>query len=145
MISSYWKEILEYYSQIGVTKKFKGRFLKLSMYYSLLSFKSYFSSYFENFDFPEYAKAGAIPEESIVVPAGEMSFPVSMLDELRKLGMIVEVEQGKVMLREPYTAASAGKPLTPEQARILVKLERPIISFTIKLLCKWENGEYQEL
>lgn len=101
--------------------------------------------YFEDYRFPEYAKAGAVPEETIVVPAGELSFPVSMLDELRKLGMTVEVENGKVVLRDTFTAATAGKPLTPEQARILVKLERPLILFTIQLLCRWENGEYHEL
>jgi len=101
--------------------------------------------YFQNYDHPEYAKAGAIPDETVVIPAGELVFPVSMLDELRKLGLIVEVDNGKLTLREPYTAAAVGTPLTPEQARILVKLEKPIISFTIKLLCRWEDNEYHEL
>jgi hypothetical protein len=68
-----------------------------------------------------------------------------MLDELRKLGMIVEVENGKVVLREPMKVAEEGVPITPEQARILVKLDRKIINFTITLLCKWEDGEFEEL
>ncbi len=68
-----------------------------------------------------------------------------MLDELRKLGLIVEVDHGKIVLREPYTAATAFEPLTPEQARVLVKLDRTIIAFTINLLAKWENGQFQEL
>jgi hypothetical protein len=67
-----------------------------------------------------------------------------MLDELRKLGMVVEVDHGKTMLREPCAVATAGVPLTPEQARILVKLDRKTINFTINMLCKWEDGEYEE-
>jgi mRNA turnover protein 4 len=104
--------------------------------------------YFKNFSVPEFAKAGTVPEETIVLPIGELptsSFPVSMLDELRKLGMIVEVDNAKVVLRETYTAAEAGVPLTPEQARILVKLDRPIVKFTIQMLCRWENGNFHEL
>lgn len=68
-----------------------------------------------------------------------------MLDELRKLGMIVEVEDGKVVLRQSIDIATSGVPLTPEQARLLVKFERPIIRFSIKILCKWENGKFKEL
>jgi mRNA turnover protein 4 len=118
--------------------------LIVSSLYIDLTFPFSFS-YFGDFSKPEFAKAGAIPEETIVIPVGELPFPISMLDELRKLGMIVEVDHGKTMLREPMTVASAGEPLTPEQARILVKLDRPIIAFTINLLCKWEDGQFEEL
>lgn len=100
--------------------------------------------YFKNFSSPEYALAGTVLEEDVVIPPGELTFPVSMLDELRRLGMIVEVDDGKVVLREPYTAASSGAPLTPEQARILMKFDRKTINFTIKLECKWENGKFDE-
>ncbi len=101
--------------------------------------------YFKNFSSPEFAKAGAILEEDIVIPPGELTFPVSMLDELRRLGMIVEVEDSKVVLREAYTAATKGVPLSPEQAKILVKFDRKTINFTIRLECKWENGKFDEL
>lgn len=101
--------------------------------------------YFKNFKSEEFALAGSLPRETVVIPPGELSFPVSMLDELRRLGMIVEVQDGKLMLRESVTAAQEGVALTPEQAKILVKFDRRIVTFTIDLLCKWENGKFEEL
>lgn len=75
---------------------------------------------------------------------GVLDFPVTMLDVLRKLGMVVEVEDGKVVLRTPITIAAVGVPLTPEQAKILVKLDTKIIEFKVKIEASWENGAFQE-
>lgn len=101
--------------------------------------------YFKNFKSEEFALAGSLPRENVVIPPGELPFPVSMLDELRRLGMVVEVEDGKLVLREPVTAAQEGVALTPEQAKMLVKFDRRIVTFTIDLLCRWENGKFEEL
>lgn len=68
-----------------------------------------------------------------------------MVDELRKLGLIVEVEDTQVVLRETFTIATAGTPLTPEQARLLVKLERKMVDFKINLISSWSDGVYSEL
>lgn len=68
-----------------------------------------------------------------------------MVDELRKLGMTVEVESSKVVLRNRYVAAQEGKALTPEQARVLVKLDRKLIYFQMNLLCYWKEGSFSEL
>eukprot|EP00599_Poterioochromonas_sp_BG-1_P014054 CAMPEP_0173163152 /NCGR_PEP_ID=MMETSP1105-20130129/19752_1 /TAXON_ID=2985 /ORGANISM="Ochromonas sp., Strain BG-1" /LENGTH=203 /DNA_ID=CAMNT_0014083157 /DNA_START=14 /DNA_END=626 /DNA_ORIENTATION=+ len=89
--------------------------------------------YFSGFSSPDFAKAGAIPEETIVLPPGELPFPTTMLDELRKLGMTVEIEDGKVILREELTSKNISE------------VDRPIINLTITLLCKWEDGSYEEL
>lgn len=75
---------------------------------------------------------------------GVLDFPVTMLDVLRKLGMVVEVDDGTVVLRSPITVAAAGVPLTPEQAKILVKLDTKIIEFKVKIECSWEDGAFQE-
>lgn len=68
-----------------------------------------------------------------------------MLDQLRTWGMIVEVDDGKVILRESLKVATAGEPLTPAQAKILTKLDKKVSTFKINLLCKWEDGEFEEL
>jgi mRNA turnover protein 4 len=104
--------------------------------------------YFKNFSRPDFAKSGTIPEEDIsmipqVFPIEQ--FPVSMLDELRKLGMKVEIDDSKVALRETFSVCKAGVPITPEQARILVKMDKRLINFTIKLQCSWEDGSFIEL
>eukprot|EP00597_Dinobryon_sp_UTEXLB2267_P004800 CAMPEP_0170077848 /NCGR_PEP_ID=MMETSP0019_2-20121128/14569_1 /TAXON_ID=98059 /ORGANISM="Dinobryon sp., Strain UTEXLB2267" /LENGTH=175 /DNA_ID=CAMNT_0010290395 /DNA_START=151 /DNA_END=678 /DNA_ORIENTATION=+ len=98
--------------------------------------------YFENFSHPDFAKAGAIATETFILePQPLPQFPVSMLNELRKMGMAVEIDDGTVMLREPVTVMSDGVPLTPEQARMLVKLDRKTITFQIRMECVWlEKG-----
>ena len=92
----------------------------------------------------DYAKAGAIPDEDVVVPAGALPFSVSMLDLFRKLGLVVEVENGVMMLREPYVAAVAGSMLTPEQAKVLAHLKKPLAEFRIQIVSGWHDGEFEE-
>uniref|UniRef100_A0A7S3H0N5 Large ribosomal subunit protein uL10-like insertion domain-containing protein n=1 Tax=Spumella elongata TaxID=89044 RepID=A0A7S3H0N5_9STRA len=100
--------------------------------------------YFKNYAAADFAKAGAIPTEEIVLQPGVLDFPVTMLDTLRKLGMVVEVDDGTVVLRSPITISSVGVPLTPEQAKILVKLDTRTIDFKVKVEASWENGKFKE-
>jgi mRNA turnover protein 4 len=100
--------------------------------------------YFKNLKMPEFAKAGAVLKENIVLNPGPLTFPATMLDHLRKLGLIVELDDGVIYLREPYTAASAGVPLTPEQAKMLVHMDRRTINFTMKLEGHWSDGKFEE-
>ncbi len=102
-------------------------------------------SYFESFHCPEFAKAGHLPTEDFILQPGELPFDVSMLNHLRLQGMIVEVEVGKIMLREPYKVCVTGVPLTPEQCRVLKFYDRKLVDFTIKLLCHWEDDDCEEL
>jgi hypothetical protein len=59
--------------------------------------------------------------------------------------MIVEVENAKLMLRCSIKIATSGVALTPEQAKLLVKLGNKIHSFQIKLLCHWVDGSFTNL
>jgi hypothetical protein len=94
---------------------------------------------------PEFAKAGAIIDETIILSPGPLKFPATMLDQLRKLGLVVEIDDTVIYLREPFTAATSGVALTPEQAKILAHMERKTVLFTIKLLCDWTDGSFEEL
>eukprot|EP00128_Syssomonas_multiformis_P007702 Colp12_sorted_trinity150504_noHs@16388 len=100
--------------------------------------------YFKSYAAADFAKAGAIPTEEIVLQPGVLDFPTTMLDTLRKLGMVVEVDDGTVVLRSPITISSVGVPLTPEQAKILVKLDTRTIEFKVRVEASWENGKYKE-
>lgn len=68
-----------------------------------------------------------------------------MIDQLRKLGMIVEVENGVLQLREPFRAAESGEHLTPEQAKVLVHFQRKLVDFKIDVTCCWSDGSFEEL
>jgi hypothetical protein len=67
------------------------------------------------------------------------------VDHLRKLGLVLEIEDGKVMLRSEFTAAQKGEPITAEQAKVLVHLKKPLETFKVKLLCFWSDGQFEEL
>lgn len=77
---------------------------------SFVKYNPFQSRYFAEFSVPEYAVAGNIAEETIVLPIGQMSFPVSMVNQLRTWGMVVEIEDGKVILREPLQVSAVYYP-----------------------------------
>ena len=101
--------------------------------------------YFKKFSAFDYAKAGAIPSKDIILPAGELNFPGSMLDQLRKLGLTVELDNGKISLKSMFIVAANGEPLTPEQAKLLVHMKQPLIAFKINLVSSWCDGNFTEL
>ena len=104
----------------------------------------YRNRYFKKFAAQDFAKAGAIPKKDIVLPAGDLEFPGSMLDQLRKLGLTVELDNGKISLKSMFIVASKGEPLTPEQAKLLVHMNIPLISFKINVAGSWCDGAFEE-
>jgi len=101
--------------------------------------------YFKKYSAFDYAKAGAVPSENIMLSVGELSFPSAMIDQLRKLGLVAEIDNGKVMLREEFAVATKGVPLTPEQCKLLTHMKMPLIKFKIDLVSSWHDGEFSEL
>jgi mRNA turnover protein 4 len=102
-------------------------------------------NYFNNFTFMDYAKAGFIPEQDIIIPVGPTNFPVDMIEQLRKLGLILEVDNGVLVLKKKFVAAKAGEPLTPEQGKALVHFDYKICPFSLSLECFWSNGAFIDL
>lgn len=106
-------------------------------------------AYFETLSEPDYARAGAKATAEVYVAEDKMSnFPVSMMEQLRKLGMPVEIKQGKVVFRdghERYRVCKKNEVLSAEQCKILKHFEIKLVNFEVTLLCRWSNGEYEEL
>ena len=122
---------------------------------------SYLDRYFRNYSRDDYAKAGTIASETVVLQPGHMPMfspycapcehtsnpiliPSLAVDHLRKLGLVLEVEDGKVMLRTEFTAATEGEPLTAEQAKVLTHLKKPVGTFQLELRCHWSDGTFEE-
>ncbi len=101
--------------------------------------------YFKNFQRPDFAKSGFVASEDIILQPGPLNFPAAMMDQLRKLGMVVEVDDTKVILRNTFRVSTAGQPLTPEQAKVLVHLDIKTVNFKMNLSCVWSDGKYQDL
>jgi len=103
------------------------------------------NSYFHGYVKAEFGKAGTVPNEDIILSPGPLQFPIAMIDQLRKLGLVVEADNGVLVLRERYVAAKNGVPLTPEQAKVLAHLDKPVDEFKLQVLCAWHDGEFEEL
>lgn len=80
------------------------------------------TKYFESFSVADHATAGFVPKETIVLPKGSLgTWPVSMMDQFRRLGVIVEVEDAELVNRQELNMCTAGQPITPEGAKLLVR------------------------
>ena len=105
--------------------------------------------YFENLVEEDFARAGSIAPRKIVV-TNEMlyNFQVSMVEQFRKLGMPVEVNNGKLVLigsRKEYVVCEEGQTLTVEACKILVQFGIKVSEFRLDLVCHWtNNGEFIE-
>lgn len=105
--------------------------------------------YFESLSEPDYARAGARSVAEVTITQDKMvNFPVSMMEQLRKLGMPVEIKQGKVVLRDglsEYRLCKKDEVLSAEQCKLLKHFDIKLVNFEVKLLCRWSNGEFVEL
>lgn len=80
-----------------------------------------FSSYFESYECPDYARSGNIATEDVTINAGPLTqFQHTMEPQLRKLGMHTSLKKGIVTLESDFVLCKKGDKLTPEQARLLV-------------------------
>ncbi len=101
--------------------------------------------YFKKLKSPEYASAGDIVKEDVILEEGDLPFAGSMLDQLRTLGLVVELEEGVVNLKNRFVCATKGKALNPEQAKMLTHLGKKLGFFTLTPVCYWADGSFEEL
>lgn len=105
-------------------------------------------SYFEQWEEPDFARAGSEASEQVVVTNEMLStFPVSMVEQLRKLGMPVEIKNGKVVLidRDEWRLCKAGEVLSAEKCKLLVHFDKKLATFKVQLVAFWSDGEFEPL
>uniref|UniRef100_A0A7S2VG84 Ribosome assembly factor mrt4 n=1 Tax=Entomoneis paludosa TaxID=265537 RepID=A0A7S2VG84_9STRA len=106
--------------------------------------------YFANLREPDFARAGAVAERAVEVTNGDLEqFPVSMMEQLRKAGMPVEIKLGKIVIRDGhddrYSICSQGQVLTADKCKLLVHFGYKLSTFKVDLLCRWAGGDFEEL
>ncbi|XP_076247434.1 ribosomal protein LP0-like [Calliopsis andreniformis] len=80
----------------------------------------------------DYARSGFVTDETIILPEGPMAdFPHSIEPHLRQLGMPTALQKGVVTLIKEYVVCKKGQTLSPEQARILKLLGKPLATFKL--------------
>lgn len=96
----------------------------------------------KNYSAVEYARGGFKATETVILPEGPMEdFSHAIEPHLRKLGMPTKLEKGIVALYKSYTVCADGKVLTPEQARILKLIAKPMAEFRLTIKCGWNKAD----
>lgn len=101
--------------------------------------------YFANLAVEDFARAGQVSPKTVMLSQSQIeTHPVSMVEQFRKLGLPVEVKNGRVAFvggREEFEVCKEGNELTVEQCKILVHMGLKLAVFRIELLSCWEKGE----
>lgn len=110
--------------------------------------KEEIEQYFANFAEKDFARAGAEATETVTVN-NEMlyNFPTSMVDQFRKLGLPVDVDNGKLVLtggKEEHTVCEDGDELSAEDCKILHQFGVKLTEFKVALVCRWNDGSFEE-
>lgn len=108
-------------------------------------------SYFVNLAEEDYARAGALTPRRVVISRDMLAtHPVSMVDQFRKMGLPVEVENGKLVFvgeQKEHVLCKEGETLSAEKCRALCQFGIRVSEFRVQLICRWssKDGEFEML
>jgi mRNA turnover protein 4 len=92
------------------------------------------TDWFKDFFTEEFARGGFKATEKVVLPEGPLSdFSHAIEPHLRKLGMPTKLDKGIVSLVCDFTVCEKGQILTPEQAKILKLIHKPMAKFHVTI------------
>lgn len=92
--------------------------------------------WFDEYSTEEFARGGFKATETVKLPIGPLpDFSHAIEPHLRKLGMPTVLQKGIVSLISEYTVCEKGKTLSPEQAKILKLIGRPLAKFRVNVEC----------
>ena len=98
---------------------------------------------------PSKGKAGQEAPEDIEVPAGPTDLiPGPAISELGALGIKIQIEKGKITIKEPKVIAKEGEKISRGAAELMSKLDIKPFSVGFIPLCAFDNEEgkfYAEL
>jgi mRNA turnover protein 4 len=95
---------------------------------------------FEKFGELDYARAGAVATQDIVIPPGPIEdMQHTMVPQLRRLGLPCDLKKGIIHVRAETVVCREGKPLTAEAAHLAKLLAIPMAWFTIVPVAVWDR------
>lgn len=101
--------------------------------------------YFANLSVEDYARSGAVAPKAVKLTLAQVeTHPVNMVEQFRKLGMPVEVKNGRVAFvgeRGEWEVCKKNAELSVEQCKILVHMGVKLSTFRIGLVSRWEKDE----
>lgn len=106
--------------------------------------------FFDNFVEEDFARAGAIASRDVSVDNDDLyKFPTSMVDQFRKMGLPVDVDNGKLVLigkKQEHVICKEGDELSAEDCKLLTQFGIKLTEFKVKLVCRWnaEDGAFEQ-
>jgi mRNA turnover protein 4 len=92
--------------------------------------------WFKDYSAEEFARSGFKATETVTLQEGPLEgFSHAIEPHLRKLGMPTKLDRGIVTLINEYTVCEKNQMLTPEQAKILKLMNRPLATFRVNIEC----------
>lgn len=104
---------------------------------------------FDKYAVSDYARTGAVAEETVVIEAGPVRGPSGALMEhtleptLRKNGMPTKLNRGVIELQADHTLCKAGSHISPQGAILLRLFGHELATFRLRLTCGLVNGELE--
>ena len=88
-----------------------------------------------------FAKPGQLAPRDLVIPAGPTPFgPGPIIGELGQLGIKAGIEGGKVVIKQEFTAAKQGAPISEKIASFLMKMGVTPVEIGLNLTAVYEAG-----
>ena len=107
--------------------------------------EEYFTSLIE----PDFARAGSVASKEAIATSDTLKlFPVSIMEQFRKLGLPVEIKNGQIVYRDglqEYRICKEGEVLSAEKCKLLVHFDLMLSNFKVKLVCRWAKGDFESL
>ena len=108
-------------------------------------------SYFYNLVEEDFARAGAVAPRKVVVTHDMVAtHPVSMVEQFRKLGLPVEVDNGGVVFvggKTEHVLCKERETLSAETCKALCHFGIRLSEFRVQLICRWsaKDGDFEML
>lgn len=91
---------------------------------------------------PVKAKAGQVAPEDIIVEAGPTNLPPGpAISELGAVGLQVQIEKGKITIKEPKTIVKKGETISQAAAEVMAKLDIKPFQIGFVPLAIFDNKE----
>jgi len=105
--------------------------------------------YFKNYSCPYFGTVGTVPGETLILERGSdklNAFPTSMESQFRLLGVHLKLDNSKFIILNDYVLCEAGKPIKPEQAKMIKHLGIKLDEFKITVVAYLtKNGEFKDI
>lgn len=102
--------------------------------------KAAVQKWFDEYSAIDYARSGFRATETVTIEEGPQDeFCHSIEPHIRKLGLPTKLDKGIVVLYKDYTVCKKGQILTPEQAKVLKLIAKPIATFRLTINCLWNK------